>query len=317
MAYMKPPIPRSCFNKCAKLLRLMRKLLARVKQADRDVLLWQFETSKYGSVLYVGKHPADGLFDHATRFADTGWEAEAAFAKCRRLLGQHELDEYKARQRASAAASSQPYTQRSAMSKLMKRISNATDEEFSASNISSQDIANALHTMPGNQCDACGKSAKLKTMLKCHKCSATYYCGAECQRVHWKGGHKEVCHASDDLREGDRVVFKSDGEVSNHNYWLLCNQGAVSGTASSDHSAEYWAIMEASDNPYAEVDSLDALGPDSLKVKHASELTRSPLWRRLVALTGIGTIDRMYAQGYKDLFLEHGTLQRLFATVST
>jgi hypothetical protein len=192
-------------------------------------------------------------------------------------------------------------------------------EEFSIRNISSHDMATALHTMPGNQCDACGKSAKQQTMLKCQSCLATYYCGAECQRMHWKGGHKEVCHASDDLREGDQVVCKSAGESSTRHWLLLCTPGALSKGVPSGHSPEYWAVMEASVDPnaaYAEVDNLDALGPDSLKVKHASDLTPSLTCRRLVALTGIGMVDKMDAQGHRDLFLEHGTLQRLFATVS-
>jgi tetratricopeptide (TPR) repeat protein len=42
----------------------------------------------------------------------------------------------------------------------------------------------------GSMCHACQKQA---ATTKCARCKQVYYCGKECQRSHWKGGHKLVC----------------------------------------------------------------------------------------------------------------------------
>ena len=48
-----------------------------------------------------------------------------------------------------------------------------------------------------SRCANCGKTAAatgLPQLLRCSKCKSVSYCGAACQRVHWKaGGHKAAC----------------------------------------------------------------------------------------------------------------------------
>ena len=48
-----------------------------------------------------------------------------------------------------------------------------------------------------SRCANCGKTAAatgLPQLLRCSKCKSVAYCGAACQRVHWKaGGHKAAC----------------------------------------------------------------------------------------------------------------------------
>lgn len=40
------------------------------------------------------------------------------------------------------------------------------------------------------RCDACGAQAKLK---RCERCNGAHYCGVDCQRTHWRAGHKAGC----------------------------------------------------------------------------------------------------------------------------
>ena len=42
-------------------------------------------------------------------------------------------------------------------------------------------------------CAACGKLAL--QMLKCSRCTAVFYCGAACQKRHWRE-HKAACGAA-------------------------------------------------------------------------------------------------------------------------
>ena len=52
-------------------------------------------------------------------------------------------------------------------------------------------------TSSDSRCANCGKTAAatgLPQLLRCSKCKGVVYCGAACQRVHWKaGGHKLAC----------------------------------------------------------------------------------------------------------------------------
>jgi hypothetical protein len=48
--------------------------------------------------------------------------------------------------------------------------------------------------IPTRQCASCGRGCEKGLRLKpCSRCRNVVYCGNECQRAHWKGGHKESC----------------------------------------------------------------------------------------------------------------------------
>ncbi|ORY44018.1 hypothetical protein BCR33DRAFT_233483 [Rhizoclosmatium globosum] len=42
----------------------------------------------------------------------------------------------------------------------------------------------------------------------CAACKTVKYCSKECQRVHWKAGHKRCCRPAQDLRKGDIVQLQ-------------------------------------------------------------------------------------------------------------
>jgi hypothetical protein len=43
-------------------------------------------------------------------------------------------------------------------------------------------------------CAWCGVSAP--NLLRCGRCKAAWYCGADHQRAAWRGGHKQECGAA-------------------------------------------------------------------------------------------------------------------------
>ena len=43
------------------------------------------------------------------------------------------------------------------------------------------------------QCDDCGACALGHRLSRCSQCKAAFYCGRDCQRRSWKGGHKKTC----------------------------------------------------------------------------------------------------------------------------
>jgi len=51
-----------------------------------------------------------------------------------------------------------------------------------------------LNAPPQTQCACCGCGAENDMKLKpCPRCKGPLYCGKDCQRAHWKKGHKECC----------------------------------------------------------------------------------------------------------------------------
>jgi hypothetical protein len=47
-------------------------------------------------------------------------------------------------------------------------------------------------------CSQCGiQGAAGSTMKRCGQCRVPRYCGAACQKKHWKAGHKTECVAKD------------------------------------------------------------------------------------------------------------------------
>ena len=53
---------------------------------------------------------------------------------------------------------------------------------------------------PQDRCTQCGALAadlarEDRKLLKCSRCKRVRYCGRECQRAHWRAGHKAECQA--------------------------------------------------------------------------------------------------------------------------
>eukprot|EP00038_Savillea_parva_P018184 m.22608 g.22608 ORF g.22608 m.22608 type:complete len:385 (+) comp4005_c0_seq1:22-1176(+) len=42
-------------------------------------------------------------------------------------------------------------------------------------------------------CASCGTKAERRSMKLCGRCQSVSYCNAECQKAHWRSGHKKVC----------------------------------------------------------------------------------------------------------------------------
>ena len=68
------------------------------------------------------------------------------------------------------------------------------------------DKADFLLSTGGFQCDHCGKTRQelgVSHLLSCSQCRKAYYCGAECQRLQWKKGHKKHCRKPGQFQTGD------------------------------------------------------------------------------------------------------------------
>ena len=55
-----------------------------------------------------------------------------------------------------------------------------------------------LHASPIRVCASCGTDGAKK---KCSVCRSAWYCTSECQRRHWKAGHKKACPKLQSLRQ--------------------------------------------------------------------------------------------------------------------
>lgn len=51
----------------------------------------------------------------------------------------------------------------------------------------------------GNTCEACGAPGAIQ---RCARCRLAVYCGAACQRSHWRGSHKRTCRAAGTMPPG-------------------------------------------------------------------------------------------------------------------
>ena len=52
-------------------------------------------------------------------------------------------------------------------------------------------VRNELNECSSPPCNACDPTGT--TFKRCKRCRMSLYCSSECQRVHWKAGHKEEC----------------------------------------------------------------------------------------------------------------------------
>ena len=52
------------------------------------------------------------------------------------------------------------------------------------------------------QCSGCGHARRLQEKFRaCSRCNVTRYCSKECQKKHWKEGHKKECVAKEERKE--------------------------------------------------------------------------------------------------------------------
>jgi hypothetical protein len=50
------------------------------------------------------------------------------------------------------------------------------------------------HLVTNTNCNSCGAAIPYtSTKTKCSRCKRAYYCDEQCQRAHWKAGHKQAC----------------------------------------------------------------------------------------------------------------------------
>ena len=69
------------------------------------------------------------------------------------------------------------------------------------------------------QCKIPGKVAERSSMLRC-RCHLNY-CSAECQKVHWRAGHKESCEKRRELRKAYKSSETTDVDVLMSHFNLM------------------------------------------------------------------------------------------------
>lgn len=55
----------------------------------------------------------------------------------------------------------------------------------------------------GNVCSFCEEESP--DLLKCSRCKEVYYCSRDCQRGHWREGHREDCK-DETASSGDKFL---------------------------------------------------------------------------------------------------------------
>jgi len=107
-------------------------------------------------------------------------------------------------------------------SKTMFRPDSTQDEFFS-------------HIAQISQCDHCGTgtSPKSPKMLTCSACKSVHYCHKECQRQHWKNGHKALCMGKTVQKDVFRVAYFCSKMLSFLSMGLDAEQETVIGADSS------------------------------------------------------------------------------------
>lgn len=74
-------------------------------------------------------------------------------------------------------------------------------------------------------CAQCGFYDEHITLQKCNHCLVTYYCGAECQRSHWRQ-HKRVCMRPRPFLANEDALFLPDHGCC-HSYLAACPAGSM------------------------------------------------------------------------------------------
>jgi hypothetical protein len=77
--------------------------------------------------------------------------------------------------------------------KFLKELSKMKDPDEEINPSGKKWVEGRIKFISG-RCRVCKKVGPTTT---CSKCTCAYYCGAECQRAHWKDGHKQECKKLD------------------------------------------------------------------------------------------------------------------------
>lgn len=102
-------------------------------------------------------------------------------------------------------------------------------------------------------CASCNATmAKGIDLKSCARCKVTYYCSRECQKNHWKAGHKLVCRPATE---------KSSGAVPNNND---PNRPSVIFEVDQDKRTDYQLMIN---NATGQLSVDGGSGPDSLTMK--------------------------------------------------
>jgi len=79
-----------------------------------------------------------------------------------------------------------------------------------AAQLGNEEADAALNTCSGPDCQACDPTRK--SFKRCSRCLIRIYCSPECQRAHWKNGHKQesatLCRGHDEVRDQKQDEMK-------------------------------------------------------------------------------------------------------------
>ena len=111
--------------------------------------------------------------------------------------------------------------------------------------------------MRSEECAQCAKKREDVALKTCNRCGLVWYCGAECQRRHWKAVHRRKCREPKDFHAGDVVRLSgldaTNKELEDH-FVVVVEQDAA--------AADSWRVAH------------DRLLPAVGKVVQASQMQR-------------------------------------------
>lgn len=102
---------------------------------------------------------------------------------------------------------------------------NEVERTANMGNSSSVAISNEMrqifyraHGPVGNKCDNCGITREDAAtngdgLKNCRKCKLVFYCSRECQKLHWRSGHKEACRRPGQIEIGDVMLVNLKDDV--------------------------------------------------------------------------------------------------------
>ena len=81
-----------------------------------------------------------------------------------------------------------------------------------------------------NSCAFCMAPAK----NKCSRCQLVYYCDKECQKKHWKEGHKYSCYSPEERKASKQPDPRSAEEYGKFEECCICLEFLSEGTQTLD-----------------------------------------------------------------------------------